>query len=323
VLELNPFTEDRWTTAEARRWISLGVSAVLHVAILLLLVFGLPISRPTSGLHASAEAVPQAIAMPLPPLSRKHAPPQAKPKPRPVTPAPPPPPPPPPMKEVELGPDSKKPDAPAKEAAAAQSDADIKGAPAAEAKVAPPPAAPSQPPAPQRILVPHAGDFANKGPALPIPTTSPWAPPALDSASGAPEDDALASDAAPMGRAGLANRDPDHWKNSFDDETSGRCVKVPDFGRNPDGSPVLAAVLGRVLDTDGQTPLSGAHLQIEGTEFGTFTDANGNYRLSFDPKLLAQCRKQYVDVVAPGYRGEHLTLMIGPRVRSPDVVLHH
>lgn len=320
MLELSPFTEDRWTTAETRRWISLGVSAAVHLAIVLLLVFGLPVSRPTSPMHASAEAVPQTIAMPLPPLARKHSAPRPKPAPRQVQP---PPPPPPPMKEVELGPNSKKPDAPAKEAAATQSDAAIAGAPAAQSKVAPPPAAPGQPPAPQRIMIPHAGDFANKGPAIPVPTTSPWAPPALDSASGAPDDDALASDAAPMGQAGLANRDPDHWKNSFDDETSGRCVKVPDFGRNPDGSPVLAAVIGRVLDTDGQTPLGGAHLQIQGTQFGTFTDANGNYRLSFDPKLLAQCRKQYVDVVAPGYRGEELTLMIGPRVVSPDVVLHH
>ncbi len=322
MLEFNPFTEDRWTPAEARRWISLGISAAVHVAIVLLLVFGLPVSRPSSSLHASAEAVPQPIAMPLPAMPRKRATPQPKPKPPQPTPAPQPPPPP-PLKEVELGPDSKKPDAPAKEAAAAQSDADLAGAEAAQPKTAPPPAAPAQPPAPQRLLVPHAGDFANRGPALPVPTTSPWAPPALDSASGAPEDDALASDAAPMGRAGLANRDPDHWKNSFDDETSGRCVKVPDFGKNPDGSPVLAAVIGRVLDTDGRTPLSGAHLQIEGTQFGTFTDVSGNYRLSFDPKLLAQCRKQYVDVVAPGYRGEQLTLMIGPRVVSPDVVLHH
>ena len=59
-----------------------------------------------------------------------------------------------------------------------------------------------------------------------------------------------------------------------------------------------------------------------GTAFGTFSDSRGEYRLEFDPKLLAKCRKQYVVVVAPGYRGETLTLFIGPKVRSDDVVLH-
>ena len=126
-----------------------------------------------------------------------------------------------------------------------------------------------------------------------------------------------------MGRTGLSNRDPQKWENSFDDETSGRCIEVPDLGKNADGTPVLATVIGRVLDTDGRTPLSGAHLQIMGTAFGTFSDSRGEYRLEFDPKLLAKCRKQYVIVVAPGYRGETLTLMIGPKVRSDDVILRH
>ena len=126
-----------------------------------------------------------------------------------------------------------------------------------------------------------------------------------------------------MGRTGLSNLDPHKWQNSFDDETAGRCVDIPDLGKNPDGTPVLAAVIGRVLDTDGKTPLSGAHLQIMGTTFGTFSDMHGEYRLEFDPKLLEKCRKQYVVVVAPGYRGETLTLFIGPKVRSDDVVLRH
>ena len=160
--------------------------------------------------------------------------------------------------------------------------------------------------------------------AIPMPTTSPWGPPKLDSASGEPSSEPEAPPAAgAVGRTGLSNLDPQKWENSFDDETAGRCVTVPDLGKNPDGTPVLATVIGRVLDTDGKTPLSGAHLQIMGTTFGTFSDNRGEYRLEFDPKLLAKCRKQYVVVVAPGYRGETLTLFIGPKVRSDDVILRH
>ena len=126
-----------------------------------------------------------------------------------------------------------------------------------------------------------------------------------------------------MGRAGLTNRDPQRWENSFDNETSGRCADIPDLGKNSDGTPVLASIIGRVLDTDGRTPLAGAHLQIIGTPFNTFSDANGEYHLDFDPRMLAKCRKQIVDVVAPGYARQTLTLSIGRRIRSDDVVLRH
>ncbi|MGH7593137.1 MAG: hypothetical protein ACRELE_04720, partial [Gemmatimonadales bacterium] len=205
------------------------------------------------------------------------------------------------MKEVELGPNSKQPDAPAKEAAAKQSDAEPANTAAAPTPtpvppvpppVTPPPRTDPQPAAPQRIRIPAPGDYTGAG-AIPMPSTSPWGPPKLDSASGAPASAPAEPAASAMGRTGLSNPDPQKWQNSFDDETSGRCVEVPDLGRNPDGTPVLATVIGRVLDTDGRTPLSGAHLQIMGTSFNTFSDSRGEYRLEFDPKLLAKCRKQY------------------------------
>jgi outer membrane biosynthesis protein TonB len=293
--------------------VALGTSAVVHVLIILLIVFGVPISSASAPAAAPNNPVIQPIAMQPPAVRPKPAPRQPV---QPRQPQPPPPPPP-PLKEVELGPDSKKPDAPAKEAAAK--------APEPTPAPPPPPAEPPkptpEPAAPQRLLIPRPGDYTGVG-ALPLPTSSAWGPPKLDSASGAPASTPATADSRPLGRTGLSNT-AQKWTNSFDDETSGRCVEVPDLGKNPDGTPVLATVIGRVLDTDGRTPLAGAHLQIMGTQFGTFSDSRGEYRLEFDPKLLARCRKQYVNVVAPGYANQMLTLMIGARVRSDDVVLRH
>jgi outer membrane biosynthesis protein TonB len=308
-----------------RSIVALGTSAVLHAFIILLLIFGLPTSREAKG--AAAAAPPAAQPVSLPPFTKKKA--AAKtPPPQQATPQPQPPPPPPPAKEIELGPDSKKPDAPAKEAAAKAADAETKSA--TDTRTPAPPAPPPaevpkppepQPPAPQKIAGPRPGDYTALG-HIANPSTSPWGPPKLDSASGAPPSEVSTSAASSMGRAGLTNRDPHKWENSFDDETSGRCVAIPDLGKNSDGTPVLASVIGRILDTDGHSPLAGAHLQIMGTQFGTFTHENGEYRLDFDPRLLAKCRVQYVHVVAPGYSGVDLKLAIGPKVVSDDVVLH-
>jgi hypothetical protein len=312
---------------DSRGLIALGISALVHAFLVLLFIFGIPTSAPREAQNA-AETAAQPLAMqppsakPLPALKKNQPQPPESPQP--------PPPPPPPLKEVELGPDSKKPDAPAKEAAAKQTVPDQADPTAAKqpTPVPKPPAADqpkpldAQPPAPQRIQVPRPGDYTALG-AVPLPTTSPWGPPKLDSASGALPTDATAAPAATsMGRVGLTNHDPKKWEKSFDDETSGQCVAIPDLGRNPDGSPVLAAVNGRILDSDGRTALGGAHLQIVGTQFGTFTQGNGQYRLEFDPKLLQKCRVQYVHVEAAGHASQDLKLAIGPKVISDDVILH-
>jgi hypothetical protein len=309
------------------------MSAVVHLVVILLLIFGVPVSS-ASPRRAPVDLQPaNPIALQPPPAfhPKQRQVQKEAPKPQAPTPPPaPPPPPPPPLKEIELGPNSKKPDAPAKEAAAKAPEPDAKP-PAADAPTPAPPAPlptdqpkppETQPPAHQRLLIPRPGDYTATG-ALPLPTTSPFGPPKLDSASGPPPNATSLAASGAIGRTGLSSRDPQKWTNSFDDETSGQCVTPPDLGKNADGSPVLATVLGRILDYDGRTPLSGAHLQIMGTAFGTFSDSRGEYRLEFDPKLLAKCRKQYVVVDAPGYRGQMLTLMIGPRVRSDDVVLQH
>jgi outer membrane biosynthesis protein TonB len=309
-----------------RSLIALGTSAVLHALIILLLIFGIPTSREATSAPPAGQPAGQPLAL-IPRLTKNKPQPKSPPPPKEATPQPPPPPPP-PMKEVELGPDSKKPDAPAKEAAAKPADAETPHP--ADAATPAPPAPPAndqpkppttEPPVPQKILGPRPGDYTAIG-RLANPTTSPFGAPKLDSASGEPPTEVSAAPAGSMGRAGLRNRDPQKWENSFDDETAGKCVSIPDLGKNADGTPVLASVIGRILDTDGRTPLGGAHLQIVGTQFGTFTHENGQYRLDFDPRLLQKCRVQYVHVVAPGYSGVDLKLAIGPKVVSDDVVLH-
>lgn len=100
------------------------------------------------------------------------------------------------------------------------------------------------------------------------------------------------------------------------------CLAMPDLGKPLDGSPVLATVVGRVFDSDGQTPLIGAHLQITGTRFGTFTDKDGEFRLKFDARILDRCGKRYVVVVAPGHADASFTLtFVGSQVQSSNVIL--
>ena len=123
-----------------------------------------------------------------------------------------------------------------------------------------------------------------------------------------------------MGRAGFDPNEGRGWQPSFK-EAAGRCVAIPDLGRDAQGRPVLATVQGRVFGANSRTPLAGAHLQIVGTSFSTFSDNQGEYILKFDPNLLEKCRVQYVEVRAGGFIHELLTLSIGERVRSDDVVL--
>jgi hypothetical protein len=122
-----------------------------------------------------------------------------------------------------------------------------------------------------------------------------------------------------MGRIGVGNTDSRGWRQSFP-QASGQCVEIPDLGLNADGTPVLASVIGVVRDNRGR-PLPGAHLQIMGAPFATFSDGAGRYRLEFDPRLLERCRTQVVRVRADGFRDQTLNLGIGRRVVSDDVVL--
>lgn len=264
----------------------------------------------------------QPIALASPPKSRATQPNQPQPAPMPAQP-------PPPTRETPLGPDSKNPDALVpKEAGPVKPMTEPEPEPTPPADPAPPAEKTPDPPPPAPSVVrriPRAGDYASANRLLSRPT-SPWgaeSPTPLEASKGEGETAVatpLAITEGAMGRVGQSGRDARDWRPSFE-EAAGRCVAIPDLGKNADGTPVLATVIGRVLDTDGRSPLIGAHLQIIGTAFSTFSDGNGEYRLEFDPKLLEKCRVQYVRVAADGYRGEMLTLAIGERVRSDDVVL--
>ncbi|MEP6590555.1 MAG: hypothetical protein ABJC19_05180 [Gemmatimonadota bacterium] len=310
--------EERPDEPEAPRWQALGASGLLHALLLLWLIFRPAAAGTTEPRPEESGQAAQPIALPRPQENPTTLPPR-----QPVKAQPPP-------RESPLGPDSKRPDAkvpqeagpvkPLTEPDPTPTKAPNDPAPSVEQ---PPDPSPKEP-TPQAVKrIPLAKDYAASGRLAGTPT-SPWGPPTaspLDAGKSAGvAAPAAAAAVGSMGRVGQTGRDARDWRPSFP-EAAGRCVSIPDLGTNADGTPVLATVIGRVLDTDGRTPMVGAHLQIMGTQFATFSGPNGEYRLEFDPKLLEQCRVQYVRVVADGYSGQLLTLAIGERVRSDDVVL--
>jgi hypothetical protein len=100
-----------------------------------------------------------------------------------------------------------------------------------------------------------------------------------------------------------------------------KCIPEPSAPAEP-GAPVqYGTVTGKIFRKDNGGPLAGAHLQMLGTPYVTFTDDAGEYRFRFDMALMDNCRTQYVKVTAPGYESRLLVLVVGPNVRSEDVVL--
>ncbi len=86
---------------------------------------------------------------------------------------------------------------------------------------------------------------------------------------------------------------------------------IPDTRPQDENGPiVLDSIAGQVFDRRGM-PLNGAHLQVVGTSYHTFSDGGGLYTLVFDVALVANCRVQVVRVSAPGYRGRDLYLAMG------------
>lgn len=87
------------------------------------------------------------------------------------------------------------------------------------------------------------------------------------------------------------------------------CVPDPTL-LDPNAPMVLDSISGVVYDQSGMA-LSGAHLQVVGTGYHTFSDHGGRYSLVFDVSLVANCRVQVVRVSAGGYRGRDLYLAMG------------
>lgn len=100
-----------------------------------------------------------------------------------------------------------------------------------------------------------------------------------------------------------------------------KCVPKPAAPRDSTAPVQYGVVEGKIFRQDDGRPLGGAHLQMLGTPYVTFTDDAGEYRFRFDLSLVDNCRTQYVRVTAPGYESRLLVLMVGPKVRSDDVLL--
>jgi len=100
-----------------------------------------------------------------------------------------------------------------------------------------------------------------------------------------------------------------------------RCIPKQPEAADSAQPPQYGVVVGRIFRQDNGEPLAGAHLQMLGTPFVTFTDENGEYRFRFDLALVDNCRTQYVRVSAQGYESRLLVLMVGQNVRSEDVLL--
>jgi hypothetical protein len=286
--------------AEPRSWQPLITSVITHGALIAIILLrpGFPVPEGQE-VPESRDAQPIALA----PETRFR--PQARSEEQPL-----------PERPIPLGPDSRSPDA-----LVAREQGPVTPPPADPVPLGPPTEPEStdeeeeQPP--ERIPLPQ--DLLSGGSiigrptsAMPATTRDPLAAPVGGAGT-------RRTTAGAMGRQGFNRTDPRTFRESFP-EAAGQCVEVPDLGRNPDGTPVLASVIGVVRDNSGK-PLPNAHLQIVGAPFATFSDGNGRYRLEFDPSLLERCRVQVVRVRAEGFSHADLTLAIGRRVQSDDVIL--
>ena len=87
-----------------------------------------------------------------------------------------------------------------------------------------------------------------------------------------------------------------------------KCPQIPQVST---GAPPDGVVKGRVVQQETGRPLSGAHLQMVGQTYHPFADNDGNFELHFDLNLMADCRVQYVTIIAPGYRSQMLPIVMG------------
>lgn len=313
MLHVTPFAHDPPEEAISR-WPALLISAGLHLGVILFVLLRTPALAENPAAPVEFPEDRQQIAIePMPQFDPQQNPPAPEPTPS-I-----------PDEPVALGPDSDRPDEriPREQG---QTEPPPPDAPIATT----PPRTNQQEPAEEPAPGQGSGETAERiaraeetGQTGRLQTpTSPWGPSRTilnpGPAGGAASAPATAS-AGAMGRAGVSKVDGRAWQQSFP-EAAGRCVEMPDFGTNPDGSPVLASVLGIVKDDKG-FPLPNAHLQLVGHTYSTFTDRQGRYRLEFNPKLLERCRVQYIRVSADGYSGANLVLAIGRQVVSDDVVL--
>jgi hypothetical protein len=108
-------------------------------------------------------------------------------------------------------------------------------------------------------------------------------------------------------------RDNRPWESPV--ELSHGCT-VPEEQTDSTVPKGMAVVEGRIFKEGTSEPLAGARLQILGTQYGTFSNGRGEYRLVFDRTLVDRCRTQSVRVSAPGYGQRDVILSLGERISS-------
>jgi hypothetical protein len=279
-----------------RPWVSLAVSGGVHVLLLLLAV---QLSRRGETLaeeeRREARPVREVEMIYVPPPPPRPQPPPPPPRPRPEVPKPPPEPPKPPPRPV-----------------------------------APPPEKTQPKPEPEANAPPEAkrteGEETPTEPAggSPTGTTSPKPP----APAPTPEPEATMESEARriFGRPRLGTRpgvgpQASRPMEAYLPDNPERCIPHPVAPRDS-GTPVqFGLVQGRIFRQNDGRPLAGAHLQMLGTPYVTFTDDQGEYQFRFDVSLVDNCRTQYVRVSAPGYESRLLVLVVGPNIRSEDVLL--
>jgi hypothetical protein len=276
-----PTTRPGW-----RRILGSGVSAVLHVVLVVSLILWTRGRPSTPGAERAREAVAR-------PIQLVFAPPRPTPTPRPsVAPAPP------PAVPLTPGPDAD---------------------PGTTARVAPQPeqrpnAAPGT--AASDATRPDPGEakapLASNTSALPPP-------PALAAPSelaAAQPEKTLESEAQrifgrPSSKLGpiAGSRDNRPWESPVD--LNSRGCTVPEDSTDSSLPKGMAMIAGRIYNQHTGQPLAGARLQILGTAYGAFANEHGDYKLYFDRSLVNRCRSQSVRVSAPGYQQRDVQLYIG------------
>ena len=280
-----------------RPWVPLGLSAALHAALLLLAVHltrepALPPAEESRTNAAEPSRQVEMVYLPPPPAPKVVPPPPPPPPPRPAHTPPP----------VPRTPPRASAPPPPKEQRIPEPDAN-----------APPEAPRSEGEEPTKDD-PAGGDRANPEDAkagTPVPADN--TPVTMESEArrifGRPRLGPRPG-AGPRASRPMEAYLPDHPE---------RCTPRPPS--DSVGPPQYGVVVGRIYRKDNGLPLSGANLQMLGTPYVTFTDEAGEYHFRFDLSLVDNCRTQYVRVTAPGYESRLLVLVVGPNVRSDDVVL--
>ena len=283
-----------------RPWISLALSAALHAALLVLAVHlsREPAEAPPEEPEAAATDPSRQVEMVyLPPPPAPKVTPPPPPQPRPAPPQPPPPAAPPTPRE-RIAP------LPEKEQRTPEPDAN-----------APPEAARSEGEEPTR-------DDPAGGEPSGAPEVKTGTPVPTEKTAATMESEARRIFGRPrLGpRPGAGPRASRPMEAYLPDHPE-RCTPTPAAPRDSAGPIQYGLVVGRIFRQDNGQPLSGAHLQMLGTPYVTFTDGTGEYHFRFDLSLVDNCRSQYVRVTAPGYESRLLVLMVGANVRSDDVLL--